>query len=352
MSDPLDLKEDLKRELLKGRYDKALKILRKVEELERYRERLSLELLRALILHLGGRKDEFDEALKRILEEVIPSESPELESQFMEVVKRYSSVSLKREEPKQKVQDFLSIFAFMEELPRDALEEMVRRITPPVTYRKGEFLCREGEKGDRMYFIAKGEVVVTKKGVWLTHLSRGDLLGEMAFFSEEKERTADVVALTDVEVFELSYKDLEELFSKFPGLEDMMKGIFLKRMKENLVASSEVFRQIKPKIRKKLAEKGELVVFKKGDVVVEACSEKTPIFIVARGSIGIYKGNEKIAEFKEEDTFGWDPFPFKAVVESDQAELLKIYPEDVMLAFKGYEDLLEEVKSAVCKRFT
>ena len=349
MSDPLTLKEQLKKELLKGRYKKALKLLKKVEELEGYKEKLNLELLKALILQLDGRKEEFDKAMKEILEKVIPSEAPELESQFMEVIKRHSHISLKREEPKRSVQEFLSIFTFMEELPRDALGEMVRRITPPTIYKKGEFLCREGEKGDRMYFIAKGEVVVTKKGVWLTHLSRGDLLGEMAFFSDEKERTADVVALTDVEVFELSYRDLEELFSRFPGLEEMMKRIFSRRMKETLVASSKGFSEIKPKIRKRLAERGEMVAFRRGDVVVEACSEEVPLFIIAKGTVGVYRNGEKIAELREGDAFGWDPFPFRAVVESDQASLLKIDPEDAKAAFKGYEEILEEVRGAICK---
>ena len=68
-------------------------------------------------------------------------------------------------------------------------------------YRDGEVIVRQGETGDCMYVIQKGqaEVLQEKEGkeVRLAVLGEGDVFGEMALF-EREVRSATVRALGDM----------------------------------------------------------------------------------------------------------------------------------------------------------
>lgn len=69
------------------------------------------------------------------------------------------------------------------------------------TYRSGETIVREGETGDCMFVVQKGQVEVLQgtegKEVRLAVLGEGDVFGEMALF-ERQARSATVRAMGDV----------------------------------------------------------------------------------------------------------------------------------------------------------
>ena len=82
-------------------------------------------------------------------------------------------------------------------------------------YRAGEYLIREGEVADFIYFIHSGQVtahleVPGKKPVRLETIHSGRTVGEIAFFLGI-QRTASVVANEDSVVYSLSMKDLEQM---------------------------------------------------------------------------------------------------------------------------------------------
>lgn len=68
-------------------------------------------------------------------------------------------------------------------------------------YRDGEMIVRQGEMGDCMYVIQKGEVEVilrkADKELCLAMLGEGDFFGEMGLFQREV-RSASVRAVGDV----------------------------------------------------------------------------------------------------------------------------------------------------------
>ena len=77
---------------------------------------------------------------------------------------------------------------------------------------KGSVLLRENAKGTSFYFLAKGEVKVTKKGRLLSMIHEGECFGEMAFIrGGEEPREATVEAVTDVVVAEFKPETLEDL---------------------------------------------------------------------------------------------------------------------------------------------
>lgn len=70
--------------------------------------------------------------------------------------------------------------------------------------RAGEAIVKEGEVSSSFYFISFGEAVVTKMGVELNRLKRGDCFGEIAYLDEARHiRLATVTATSDINLIEI-----------------------------------------------------------------------------------------------------------------------------------------------------
>jgi MFS family permease len=87
------------------------------------------------------------------------------------------------------------------QLPAPALETLARALTP-LSLPAGTIVIREGERGDRYYAIARGELDVERGGVPIVTRHRSEGVGEIALI-RDTPRTATVTARTDVELYGL-----------------------------------------------------------------------------------------------------------------------------------------------------
>ena len=76
---------------------------------------------------------------------------------------------------------------------------------------KGEVIFPEGTKGDRIYRIVSGEVLICKKSargkmIPIAKLTDGEIFGEMYLFDGSGDRSATVMASTDLKV-EVYFED-------------------------------------------------------------------------------------------------------------------------------------------------
>jgi predicted acylesterase/phospholipase RssA/CRP-like cAMP-binding protein len=90
----------------------------------------------------------------------------------------------------------------------------------PVTLPGGGMLMREGEPGDSLFFVAVGRLRVTMTKddgteTLLAELGRGEVVGELAVMTSEP-RSANVTALRDSQVLELSGEAFSSLVAEFP----------------------------------------------------------------------------------------------------------------------------------------
>lgn len=84
---------------------------------------------------------------------------------------------------------------------------------------KGKFLAKEGEQGDRLYFICEGSVEVLKtvhssagvEQVSLAVFGKGDTIGEMELI-DIQARSASVRALEDVLALSLSNQTMYQIY--------------------------------------------------------------------------------------------------------------------------------------------
>ena len=105
--------------------------------------------------------------------------------------------------------------------------------------KEGEYLFREGDKGDCLYFVGSGTVVVVLKisGQQEERILRkykaGSIIGEMAIFTGEN-RTASVRIEQDAMLFRLDKDKLEEMGRKFPGSTSALNTYIVKVLAERL----------------------------------------------------------------------------------------------------------------------
>ena len=104
----------------------------------------------------------------------------------------------------------------------DELLSVIDEVMDPVTVRRGETLCTEGEKGDKMFIIESGKVSVLKgvddhEPIEVAVLQNGDIAGEMGLFGQKK-RTATLRAKTECKLWMLHYAVFEQLLEQHPSL--------------------------------------------------------------------------------------------------------------------------------------
>jgi small-conductance mechanosensitive channel/CRP-like cAMP-binding protein len=99
-------------------------------------------------------------------------------------------------------------------------------------YAPGEAIIREGEQGASMFVVHRGEVEVQINDKGRTRvvnsLHEGDFFGEMALFTGEP-RTANVVAVEETEVLEISHPAVKELFQANPDLVESLTHTIAER---------------------------------------------------------------------------------------------------------------------------
>jgi serine/threonine protein kinase len=97
-------------------------------------------------------------------------------------------------------------------------------------------VLREDEPGQSMYFLASGQMKVTKQGRLLNVIKAGEYFGEMAYIRRGTERQATLESLSDVVTAEFPFAALEQLS---PGCAARFTQTLLLSMTERLMLASD-----------------------------------------------------------------------------------------------------------------
>lgn len=100
------------------------------------------------------------------------------------------------------------------------------------SYRKGATIFREGEKGDRLYWLEDGEVDITTHGHKVRSLQKGEITGEHAAYYSNKGKPYNVTAqcVSDsCKIQTLTSKAMHGLFQADPTLRTDFRDLMLRR---------------------------------------------------------------------------------------------------------------------------
>jgi len=116
--------------------------------------------------------------------------------------------------------------------------ELFRQDSNPVLLAPGEFLFKEGEKGDKMYVLLEGEVDIFLGDFVFETATPGALLGEMALI-DDSPRTANVVAKTPAKLAEIDRRRFHFLVQQTPHFASHVMKILANRLRHmNAVTAS------------------------------------------------------------------------------------------------------------------
>lgn len=101
------------------------------------------------------------------------------------------------------------LFFGVEEADRDAMLSCLA--SEEKEFSKGSFLCRQGEKAEKIGIVLEGSVHIIKEDFWgnrrvIGQVSPGDLFGEVYACLPEEEMEVSVVAAEEVKVLFLSFQ--------------------------------------------------------------------------------------------------------------------------------------------------
>ena len=125
---------------------------------------------------------------------------------------------------KLEVSDLIGTVPLLNGLSEPVLQGLAKRVKA-VTFLANDVVIGEGEKGDALYIINKGQVNVYKDNEQaIAELRVGDFFGEMALLGDQK-RTATVKAHTPSTLLRLRRKDVLDLAEDDPELKRRLEQI-------------------------------------------------------------------------------------------------------------------------------
>jgi CRP-like cAMP-binding protein len=216
-----------------------------------------------------------------------------------------------QQEPQPPRQDLPRIPLFSE-LPPEALKALLERMRL-ITLAPGDFVVREGARGDSMFLVASGQVRVLKERdkkhlMQLAVLEAGSFFGEIALLRGGK-RAASVQATRPTQLFEINRELWQEIAWQFPAVKNVLDKFMTQRLLRNVMNISPLFQPFSPPERVKLIERFVQRQLQPGEVVVRQGEESPGLFVVLHGKLEVFYTMEDgkqlvVGELEEGEVFG------------------------------------------------
>ncbi|MBI5892121.1 MAG: cyclic nucleotide-binding domain-containing protein [Deltaproteobacteria bacterium] len=199
------------------------------------------------------------------------------------------------------------------DLNADELSEVIDKINV-ANFSNGDFVFKEGDKGESIYIIAAGTVEVIcrdkdGKEIVVDKLGEGDFFGEFGFFSHGI-RMASIRAAGNVDILELS-KDRMNAIAEMhrPRVSEVLFDFYKERVADRLLALSPLFGQLTAKDRKVVLSKVIPEAYEAGDIIIKEGEIGDAMYLIKDGSVEVSsydskKGKVVVAALKEGEFFG------------------------------------------------
>lgn len=109
-----------------------------------------------------------------------------------------------------------------------------------IHFEAGDVIFTEGDKGDFLYLVEKGEIILLKEDgtrmVPISMIKGGEFLGELSALGTHSERNASAIAVKHSSVYRIKNQDIKSIMAKCPS---WVRDIMLK-LADRLHASTEV----------------------------------------------------------------------------------------------------------------
>ncbi len=245
------------------------------------------------------------------------------------------------------------------ELNEQELQLLLRKVQVK-TFPKDSFICREGEAGDSLMVISRGEVAISKqisegKEVWIRNLGEGDFLGEFGFFTDQK-RHATVKALTECEILEISRNELNEIIKTHPRVKEVLQDLFKQRVLDLFLALSPLFSSLTPMEREEVFKRFRLPKIPEETLLFKGGDPPDSLYMIQSGEVEIFTQNRQgkrvvLGTLKSGNFFGeigpvFNKPRMASAKTTQPSELFELTKEDLeacLLQFPKLQSTLKEI---------
>lgn len=172
----------------------------------------------------------------------------------------------------------------------------VAKAAQRVTYKTGDLILKQGDIGDKLYYIEKGAIRIyvtnpqDNTEIVLARLEAGDYFGEQALLEEApQKRIATAKALTNCDLYAVSHADYLRVLN--PELIKILKKVGEKELFEIFGQTQEIFGSLKKEVLKDFA--GKIFNYSDGNVIFKIGDSADYAYFVLSGNVEIEIPYEK-----------------------------------------------------------
>lgn len=228
------------------------------------------------------------------------------------------------------------------------------------TFQKDSLICREGEAGESLMVLSRGEVAIIKQvprgeEVWIRNLREGDFFGEFGFFTDQKRHT-NVKALTECEILEISRNELDKIIKVHPRVKEVLQDFFKQRVLDLFLALSPLFSSLTSMEREDVFKRFRLLKIPEETLLFKEGAPSNSLYMIKSGEVEIFtltrQGKRiQLATLKSGNFFGEISLLFnkprmasaKTIRPSELLELTKEDLDACLLQFPKLRSILKEI---------
>ena len=236
--------------------------------------------------------------------------------------------------PRLQISDLIGTVPLLKGLSAEVLKKLAEHANL-VTFLAGDIVIGEGERGDALYIITHGVVMVIKGHAVVAELKDGDFFGEMALLGDQV-RTATVKAKTPSTLLRLRRRDVLELADSHMELKARMNEIKQERETQTgLIGTIPLLRGLPVDVLEQVSEHTLAVRYMPGDTVIQEGDRDDSLYIIIHGSVVVSRGGEPVAELRDGDFFGemallGDHIRTATVKIKEQSTLLRLRRKEIL----------------------
>ncbi|WP_309384741.1 cyclic nucleotide-binding domain-containing protein [Cerasicoccus frondis] len=228
------------------------------------------------------------------------------------VVHVFEQIHARRQKPRlmdnqevlgEDVVKFFSDTLLLREVERPVLEE-ISECVEGVIVDPRQYVCKEGEDGEHLYFVFDGAVEVLmelKSGrpLKITELGQGDVFGEIALL-HHVPRTRSIRAVRKSLLLALSRDHFQQLIVKHLGVRDVEDIV----RKQSFLHRIELCRNWHPQALTAFSRLASIAQFAAGEVVIKRGMRNQFFYLIYDGLLEVVADKKRVAKLATGEFFG------------------------------------------------
>ncbi|XP_063904047.1 cGMP-dependent protein kinase, isozyme 2 forms cD4/T1/T3A/T3B-like isoform X3 [Zophobas morio] len=289
----------------------------------------------AIIKHLHNEIDKFRQVVKPITQKIITKqlnlgdEKPRIKRQAISAEPLNEAVgdlhitkSPKTATSRELIKAAILDNDFMKNLETSQIREIVDCMYPE-TYRVGSLIIKEGDVGSIVYVLEEGCVEVSRENKFLSTLTPGKVLGELAILYN-CQRTATIKAATDCKLWAIERQCFQTIM--------MRTGLIRQAEYTDFLKSVPIFKNLPEDTLIKISDVLEETFYANGDYIIRQGARGDTFFIISKGTVKVTKKVPDNNEEKYIRTLGKGDFFGEKALQGDDlrtANIIVDNPEGV-----------------------